>query len=557
MSGNINMIRIASKIKELFSGKIDMSDIDKDTANHFETRALAALALMINADLDEMQAATHITDGYHDMGIDAIYLDDARKELIIVQSKWRNNGKGSISHVEMQTFVEGIKRVIGYDLEGANNKIQLKKDDINFALTSMNYQIKAVFIHTGNEACSEYNYRPIKDLMAVTNDEISTLLVYEEINFKEIYEFLAQGQNNKAIDLDDIILLDWGKISEPYPVYYGVISAAAIGEWFRNYGNTLFAKNIRFYKGNTDVNEGIRKTLLNEPENFFYYNNGIKLLCNSIIRKAKDSTTNATGLFRLEGVSLVNGAQTAGTIGNVFIDNPEQVAKANVLVQLVDLSRATEEAYSKITKLSNTQNRIENKDFAALDPEQERIRIDLSFSHYKYLYKSGDKLTNMEDQLTFDEAIVAQACLHEEISYTILAKRNIGALSENINKPPYKVLFNSSTNSFSILNSVLIVRQVEKQLQRMQNEVQGRAKLVCIHGNRFIEHCVLQHLKSDDDFNKRVLDSTYISEEIKNYLDNNFEIVVEKINSMYADSYPANVFKNTAKCKELYEAVVN
>ena len=65
--------------------------------------------------------------------------------------------------------------------------------------------------------------------------------------------------------------------------------------------------------------------LYTSPERFYYYNNGIKLLCKSIKRKAKDSTTNATGLFALEGVSLVNGAQTTGTIGSLFFDNPRCV----------------------------------------------------------------------------------------------------------------------------------------------------------------------------------------------------------------------------------------
>lgn len=71
-------------------------------------------------------------------------------------------------------------------------------------------------------------------------------------------------------------------------------------------------------KGDSDVNDGIKRVLLQKPENSFYYNNGVILLCKAIHQKAKASTTNATGLFMLEGVSLVNGAQTAGSIGTVL-----------------------------------------------------------------------------------------------------------------------------------------------------------------------------------------------------------------------------------------------
>ena len=146
-----------------------------------------------------------------------------------------------------------------------------------------------------------------------------------------------------------------------------------IGEWYKEFGNKLFAKNIRFYKGNTDVNEGMKKVLMNEPDKFYYYNNGIKLLCKSIKRKAKDSTTNTTGLFALEGVSLVNGAQTTGTIGSLYMEKPDQISKAMVMIQIIDLSNVDTETSTQITRLSNTQNRIENKEQLNEDFEQEVI----------------------------------------------------------------------------------------------------------------------------------------------------------------------------------------
>ena len=98
----------------------------------------------------------------------------------------------------------------------------------------------------------------------------------------------------------------------------------------------------------------------------------------------------------MEGISLVNVAQTTGTIGSLFLDNPEQISKAIVMIQIIDLSSVDSETTTQITRLSNTQNRIENKDFAALDPEQDRLRTELTFTHYLYLYKSDDKITNLD-----------------------------------------------------------------------------------------------------------------------------------------------------------------
>lgn len=556
MANNINMRRMQVRMQELFQGKIDMTDFPNNTNNHFETRALAAYALVMTSGLEVTQACTHITDGYHDMGIDAIYLDESQKVLFVIQSKWRSDGSGAIDQDEMLEFAQGIQRILEEDLAGANAKIIAKSVDIDTALTQMGYQIHAIFIHTGNQRANDYILRPISQLMGRTNDEISTILIFNEFNFKDVFTFLANGQEQSDINIDDVILSNWGKLDSPFVSYYGTVSAATVGEWYKNYGNALFAKNIRFYKGSTDVNEGMKKVLMQEPDKFYYYNNGIKLLCKAIKRKAKDSTTNTTGLFALEGVSLVNGAQTTGTIGSVFLENPEQVSKAMVMIQIIDLSNVDAETSTQITRLSNTQNRIENKDFAALDPQQERLRMELMFAHYLYLYKSGDKITNVDKQISFDEAILALACLNEDISYAVIAKSNVGALSEDITKAPYKALMNPSTNSYVLLNSVLYMREVERYLQNKKEHVSNnRERLVCIHANRFILHFVLRDKSQDDSFGTSVVDKDGIRNGIVSLMDTLVERTTHFIDELFSESYPANIFKNIKKCRQLEEKI--
>ena len=548
------MRRVQARIQEMFQGKVDMADFPNDTNKHFETRALAAFALIMKSGLEVTQASVQVTDGYHDMGIDAIFLDETQKKLFLVQSKWRADGVGSITQDEMSNFAQGVQRVLEEDLAGANDKIIAKSIDIDLALTQMGYQIHAIFIHTGNQKVNDYVSRPILQLMEKTNDEISTILLFDEFNFRDIYSFLVNGQEQPGINLDDVILSNWGKVDAPFVSYYGTISAATVGEWYKNFGNALFAKNIRFYKGNTDVNEGMKKVLLQEPEKFYYYNNGIKLLCKSIKRKAKDSTTNATGLFALEGISLFNGAQTTGTIGSLFLDNPEQISKAIVMIQIIDLSSVDSETTTQITRLSNTQNRIENKDFAALDPEQDRLRTELTFTHYSYLYKSGDKITNLERQISFDEAIVALACLNADISYTVIAKGNVGALSEDITKMPYKALVNRSTNSYALLNSVLYMREVERCLQDKKEQVNSnRERLVCIHANRFILHFILKDKGKSENFNISVIDKDSIQNGVISLVDVLVDQTTQFIDELFPESYPANIFKNSTKCKQLEE----
>ena len=551
---SLNVQRVSKRFREMFDSKIDLADVgDKD--NHFETRALAAVAIMMRCGLDEALAASSITDGYHDLGLDAIYLDESQKTLFVVQSKWRNDGEGSMTQDEMSTFVAGLKRVLNEDLDGANKKILDKQSEIEKALDEIGYRIEAIFIHTGKGGVNSFIMRPMQELMDGTNDDAGDILHFSQIAFKEVYDYLSSAGVAENIIIDDVVLNNWGKVEEPFTAYYGIVQATAVGEWYCIHGNNLFARNLRFYKGRTDVNAGIKEVLNKEPQNFVYYNNGIKILCKKITRKAKTSTTNATGIFHLEGVSLINGAQTAGCIGSVYKEDPAKLEKAVVMVQMIDMSEMTDAMGNAITKLSNTQNRIENRDFAAQDPTQDRIKRELLFSHYQYLYKTGDEITDPHTQISFDEAIVALACLFEDVTYTNIAKRNVGALSEDISKKPYIALFNPGTNAFVVLNSVMVIRETEKFLQVCKSTAKGKTYSACVHGNRLIEHIVLQEIKKKKDFSEEAINIGDITADIKDVIDSVLPVITKELDDTYSDSYPANVFKNLAKNKAIVEAV--
>lgn len=555
---NLNLIRVQTKLDELFQGKIDLSDVTNpdEIENKFYTRALAAIAVVMCSGVDYELAAKSVTDDYHDMGIDAIYNDTVQKKLVLVQSKWRKDGTGSVSQEEAHTFAEGINRIINLELSGCNKKIAAKQSEIDAAIRDMDYQIESIFCHTGSQGMSTYALRPIDDLLGKANiTGANELLTFSEVKLQEIYEFLANGQNGDNITLNDVVLTNWGMVDTPFKAYYGSISVSAIGEWYNQYGNRLFAKNIRYYKGSTEVNQGIKDVLKNEPDNFFYYNNGIKLLCKKITRKALHGTTREMGLFVLEGVSLVNGAQTTGTIGTIFAESPEILTSANVLIQMIDLGDSDEAQAAQITKLSNTQNRIDGKNFAALDRNQERLRMELSFAGIQYLYKSGAKLDDLEHQITLDETIIAQACSSAELSIVALAKGNIGALTENIEKPPYKSLFNSGTNSFSLYNGVQVLRTVDRLLKQHEATSTGRKRLVLVHGNRFLLHLILGKIKATDGFGTKYLSNECIATLVNEHFQTQWDSVFDAMEAKFPDAYPSYLFRNVGKLKELVEVI--
>lgn len=261
------------------------------------------------------------------------------------------------------------------------------------------------------------------------------------------------------------------------------------------------------------------------------------------------------GLFTLEGVSLVNGAQTTGTIGAVFAESPELLASANVLIQMIDLGESDEAQATQITKLSNTQNRIDGKDFAALDPNQERLRMELSFAGIQYLYKSGAKVDDYEHQITLDETIISQACSLTELSVVALAKGNVGALTDNIDKTPYKLLFNGGTNSFSLYNGVQVLRAVDRLLKQHEATTTGRKKLVLVHGNRFLLHLILGKIRGTDGYDTKYLSGESISALVQAQFQDQWNNVFNAMETKFPDAYPSYLFRNVGRLRELIEGM--
>ena len=89
----------------------------------------------------------------------------------------------------------------------------------------------------------------------------------------------------------------------------------------------IFDKNIREYLGNKGVNKGIYKTLQDpqDRKNFFYYNNGITIICDSMTPiKVQPSDYNMNAFFNIDNPQIVNGCQTVNSIYEFLQNVPSQ-----------------------------------------------------------------------------------------------------------------------------------------------------------------------------------------------------------------------------------------
>ena len=406
--------------------------------------------------------------------------------------------------------------------------------------------------YTGKPPLSTEAMEPINQLLGELNDD-GDMASLQVLRQKELHDIVERGAMGSSVDLE-IMLHEYGKVSEPYKAYYGQVDVSDITSWGK-FGDRLYHKNIRSFKGSTEVNDAIVSTIRDAPDNFLYFNNGITLLSGELSKKPLGGKSKSSGVFVCKDSSVINGAQTVGSI-IAALSAPNAVpSTARVMVRLISLEKCPADFSFVITRATNTQNKIEKRDFAALDPEQSRLRGDLLLSFGKeYVFRTGDQPPAPDKGCTLDEATVALACANSDITHCMNAKRAISRLYDDITKAPYTILFNAGLTATKLWRAVDVLRRVDTFLRSGQKNREGKERLVAIHGNRVLLYLIFRSLPPDV-FEKDSADAEMAR--IPVLAEDRLARLTNEVLTKYApSSYVGNIFKNTTKCSAIAASIV-
>ena len=539
-----------------------MSDWDgkpeADRKKAFLSRAVAALCIRRVAQVEVAVASNAVTDGFGDNGLDAIFFDQNNDTLIVVQSKWSTDGTKPIDADSAGAMASGLRDLLAGHLDHFNEKINAKKPEVTAALYSER-PIKLSFItaHTATQPTATFVKRKIDDLVAELNDPVS---LAESTHYDQagIYNLITSESAPPKIRLQ-IGLKDWGVIEKPFLAYYGRVHVDEILQWWNAHNNALFAKNLRLFRFNSDVNDALSRTLAADPQYFWYFNNGITVICDSISKAAVGAPSRILGLFTCEGANIVNGAQTVGTIGNSggipqSASDSQEVPESWVQVRIISLERCPPDFHRAITRAANLQNAVGNREFAAMDSIQHRLATDFALDKRRYVYKRGESDPRGDEGCDIVEATQALACSHSA-ALAVQVKREIGALWADTEAAPYTELFNEALSSTRVWRSVLIMRAVDEELHKLKHATVFSADLIAIHLNRIILHLVfkdnsLRSLRHDDSDEAACLAAA--REATKRI----FPRIAAYIETHHPDNYLASFSKNLTKCDRLAKVLL-
>lgn len=524
-----------------------LSGID-DVANL--SRLLAGYAAELSfPSTDDTGQTVEITDGGGDRGIDAVGVDINAKLVVLVQSKWRQDGKGSVGVGDVLKFLDGVRALLGMRSGGEPaNASEEVRATIRDLLKTPGARIRLVTASTASEPLSNDVETPILDLLEQLNDleDVEPVATHVHLAQADLFRSIVDSAR-PAIDIE-LQISEWGKGNDPMKIFYGRVSAAHIAHWFRTYGTDLFAENIRVVIPRSDINEGILETIKSEPDKFIYYNNGITILANSIETGPAGLLNRETGYFKLAGASVVNGAQTVSTLGSVLgTASEENLGNAFVLVRCIEVSHEDGELGRRITRFANTQNEVSSQDFAFLDQQQHRLVQELRSLGYEYLLRAAEVPKSRDRSLVIDvrQAAVALACASPNIGHTILAKREVSRLFSD--QSVYRTLFNAQTDPLLLQRVVAIASEVDEYLDAYERVNDGLNAGIAVHGRRVITHLIIHRISRDTltDHASNIDDKLLmLREEVDNYIDAMAEVFP-------TNAYPGNVFKNQARVVDL------
>lgn len=149
--------------------------------------------------------------------------------------------------------------------------------------------------------------------------------------------------------------------------YLLIIPGQLLATIYDVWGARLLEANVRtFLQARAKTNKGIQKTIKEEPELFFPYNNGLSATAEGVQCILTDS---GLAISSISNLQIVNGAQTTGSIHAALRNSREQLESVFVQMKLtVVASERSEEIVPKISEYANTQNKVNAADFFSNHP---------------------------------------------------------------------------------------------------------------------------------------------------------------------------------------------
>src|SRR5574344_24316 len=323
------------------------------------------------------------------MSFDAYAYDEADSALILIASDFSNereiasnltNSRINDLYVHMRNFIE--ESVEGHMSEYCDDsdtallvskefKSKIGKGLINTEILRFKFyiisdsvlskQVKSISQEPFLERPVELNVWTLERIFQTFSSDSSEVIEFDTVDF--------------GCDGIQCIKCEQGGTND-YDAYMGIVPGRFLADIYLRYGSKLLQGNVRaFLSVRGKVNKGIRDTIINHPENFFTFNNGIAIVARSV-RFSSDGTR----IIQFKDPQIINGGQTTASLANAIIKKEARNGMETLFVPMKltvlnvenDMNEEQVKQYNNITqtisKCANCQNPVSEADFFSNHP---------------------------------------------------------------------------------------------------------------------------------------------------------------------------------------------
>lgn len=469
-----------------------------------KSRAFLLLGVAAYLNMEISEAVSYLTDGGNDGGFDAAFIEevqDGQVNIVLFQSKYTQNLDND-SAFPANAIEKAINTVDTVFDPGMHTELNEESQRIVDEIRSL--------ILDG--------YIPIVTFVMLNNGEIwgkdgqnyidNAFGDQEQVNFEHFGNNDILGYIDKKKPINTEISMNGMAIQDNFNFKRVIIGKVNISEIVRlmdEHGDSLLERNIRKYLGKNEINDSIAESLKSDKRaNFFFYNNGITMVCEKL---AYNALQEKNWLVKTYGLQIINGGQTCRTICQTLKENPElDIEDVYVLVRIYEVSE-DEDIIREITYATNHQNPVDLRDLKSNDHIQ--LILEQSARDLGYTYKRKRDNTSIPGAIPTTVAAEAVFAIWRQSPHLARYKKAelFGAY--------YKKIF-ENLNAAQMILAVLIFRfcdAVRKRNSEDKDRVAIRA-----YGNYFLSFMVGEKLLREK---KIKLDQiTHVNfEEIRNYFD--------------------------------------
>lgn len=423
------------------------------------SKAFLLLGVASYLDIEISEAEQYVTDGGNDGGFDAAYIDDVSESqinVVLFQSKYTRdlNKDSNFPFNAVEKAVNTVKCVFDPSVRlSLNEKSQSVVNEIrSLILDGKIPYVTFVMLNNG------LTWTKDGDDCIQRNFENQNQVSFIHFNHSDIVKYI-----NRSKTISTQLSLCGKSLQEDFNykrVIIGKVSAHEIHKLIKEFGDSLLEKNIRRYLGKNTVNLQIIETLKdqNKNQNFFFYNNGITLICNKF---SYNALQHDNWIVKLDNLQIINGGQTCKSIFNTLEENPElDYSNVYVLTRIYEVND-NENIVQDITFATNSQNPVDLKDLLSNDEMQKNL--ELAAKELGYIYKRKRDINNSGNSIPISVAATAIASVWKDMPHIARYRKN--DLFENY----YNKIF-SEINAAQMILAVLIFRFCDTSRKRYTDD---------------------------------------------------------------------------------------